>query len=194
MSKLKGFRALPVWVVAGLLGLNLILAAQPDADAGSLEGGTGACCVGGVFNCVDGISAKSCVFAFNGVYQGDGTTCGGTDCGACCLPDASCVEATAADVCTALGGRHEPGLECFEAACEVGACCFADATCQELRDSDCVQAGGIWMGPESICGDFNQNGFDDACESSTCPHDIDNDGEVGIVDFLDLLASWGACP
>ena len=27
-----------------------------------------------------------------------------------------------------------------------------------------------------------------------CPADIDQDGETGIIDFLDLLASWGPCP
>jgi hypothetical protein len=28
----------------------------------------------------------------------------------------------------------------------------------------------------------------------TCPADIDNDGTVGINDFLDVLAAWGSCP
>ena len=28
----------------------------------------------------------------------------------------------------------------------------------------------------------------------TCPADINNDGTVGILDFLNLLAAWGACP
>ena len=27
-----------------------------------------------------------------------------------------------------------------------------------------------------------------------CPGDIDNDGEVGITDFLKVLANWGPCP
>ncbi len=27
----------------------------------------------------------------------------------------------------------------------------------------------------------------------TCPADIDNNGDVGINDFLDLLAAWGPC-
>ncbi len=30
--------------------------------------------------------------------------------------------------------------------------------------------------------------------SSCCPWDTDNDGTVGIVDFLNLLANWGPCP
>jgi len=28
----------------------------------------------------------------------------------------------------------------------------------------------------------------------TCPADIDNDGNVGILDFLGVLAAWGPCP
>ena len=28
----------------------------------------------------------------------------------------------------------------------------------------------------------------------TCPSDINNDGNVGINDFLQLLADWGPCP
>jgi hypothetical protein len=30
--------------------------------------------------------------------------------------------------------------------------------------------------------------------SSPCPSDLDGDGEVGITDFLALLAAWGPCP
>ena len=29
---------------------------------------------------------------------------------------------------------------------------------------------------------------------SSCPEDLDGDGNVGISDFLDLLAAWGPCP
>ena len=27
----------------------------------------------------------------------------------------------------------------------------------------------------------------------TCPSDVNNDGTVGILDFLDLLGAWGDC-
>jgi hypothetical protein len=30
--------------------------------------------------------------------------------------------------------------------------------------------------------------------SSSCPADLDGDDEVGITDFLALLAAWGPCP
>jgi len=32
------------------------------------------------------------------------------------------------------------------------------------------------------------------CPIPVCPGDIDGDGNVGITDFLDLLAAWGPCP
>ena len=30
--------------------------------------------------------------------------------------------------------------------------------------------------------------------ASGCAPDLDGDGTVGVTDFLDLLAAWGACP
>ena len=40
--------------------------------------------------------------------------------------------------------------------------------------------------------DANGNGVPDDCDV-LCAADIDNDGMVGINDFLDLLAAWGPC-
>ncbi len=194
MSTSRSLIAPSLWILAGLLGLNLMVAVQPGAEAGSPEGPTGACCVPGANACIDGISADECLFAFGGLYQGDGTTCGGASCGACCMPDESCVDLTSPDVCTALGGSFEADIECPAASCEVAACCLADASCVVLRDADCAAAGGVWHGPDGICGDFDQNGTDDVCETPTCPHDVNGDGIIGIVDFLDLLGHWGPCP
>ena len=97
-------------------------------------------------------------------------------------------------VCAALGGAHEGDTACAAVSCDIAACCLAKASCVAVRETDCAAAGGIWKGPDGVCGDFDQNGTDDVCETSACPHDVDNDGTVGIVDFLDLLGSWGACP
>jgi hypothetical protein len=44
---------------------------------------------------------------------------------------------------------------------------------------------------EGQSDDANDNGIPDECE---CPADLDGDTNVGITDFLALLASWGACP
>ena len=41
--------------------------------------------------------------------------------------------------------------------------------------------------------DANANGVPDDCDV-LCQSDLDNDGMVGILDFLELLANWGPCP
>jgi len=41
--------------------------------------------------------------------------------------------------------------------------------------------------PAGVLGDFD-------LLMPCCPADLDGDGEVGITDFLDLLAAWGPCP
>jgi hypothetical protein len=40
MSTYRSLIALPLWILAGLLGLNLMVAVQPGAEAGSPEGPT----------------------------------------------------------------------------------------------------------------------------------------------------------
>ena len=37
-------------------------------------------------------------------------------------------------------------------------------------------------------------GFRPTMMPTTCPWDLDGDGDVGITDFLDLLARWGTDP
>jgi hypothetical protein len=41
------------------------------------------------------------------------------------------------------------------------------------------------------CNDFNGNLVPDDCE---VPGDLDGDGTVGVLDFLQLLGAWGPCP
>ncbi|MHC5007076.1 MAG: hypothetical protein ACYTGF_06930, partial [Planctomycetota bacterium] len=171
---------------------NLVVVMTRGAEAGGAAGVTGACCVPGAFACIENTTEIECIIALAGIYQGDDTTCGGEFCGACCFSDESCLDDVPPDGCTALGGAHEPQTHCVDAGCEVGACCLADSTCQELREADCTDAGGQWKGAESICGDFDQDGTDDACES--CRSDTNGDGVVNVQDFLNLLADWGDCP
>ena len=188
----RSVRLLPLWAAAGLLVANLVVVMTRGADAGGTAALGGACCVPGAFACVDVGSEIECIAGVGGIYQGEGTACSGIQCGACCLADESCIGDVSDDVCAAQGGAHEPATYCADAGCEVGACCLADSTCQELRESDCTEAGGQWKGAESICGDFDQDGIDDACES--CRSDTNGDGVVNVQDFLNLLADWGDCP
>jgi len=55
--------------------------------------------------------------------------------------------------------------------------------------------------PSAITGPYTNGGGNSLvyCAPSipipdTCPADVNNDGIVGINDFLDLLSAWGPCP
>ena len=67
-------------------------------------------------------------------------------------------------------------------------CCFDDESCQDITELLCTQTGGQPGQPGSSC-------LDGLCSPppSPCPADLDGDGNVGITDFLDLLANWGPC-
>ncbi len=65
------------------------------------------------------------------------------------------------------------------------ACCLPGGNCVELTPALCAEAGGS----PSIHG---TDCFLAACPQS-CYADVDSDGTVGILDFLDLLAAWGDC-
>ncbi len=60
---------------------------------------------------------------------------------------------------------------------------FNDCNCNDVADEDDVSGGGS--------PDVNGNGVPDECE---CLGDVDGDGQIGINDFLALLAAWGPNP
>ncbi|MCH2134097.1 MAG: hypothetical protein MK116_10145 [Phycisphaerales bacterium] len=73
-------------------------------------------------------------------------------------------------------------------SCELGdfgACCLA-GTCVITTADYCFAANGSFAGIGINCDDAN-------CPTS-CPGDIDGDGQVGIVDILVVIDRWGLCP
>ena len=108
----------------------------------------------------------------------------------CCFPhNGSCLLFTLVD-CIAFGGiPGPPGSDCtFE--CGPGACCVGDNCLVTFDEESCISQGGIYQGwdPAPDCAAIQ-------CEAAPpCPADLDNDGEIGIVDFLILLSLWGPCP
>ena len=58
-------------------------------------------------------------------------------------------------------------------------CTFCDNTPEHIN------------GQADLSGQIHMSTF---CPIAVCPGDIDGDGTVGIVDFLELLADWGTCP
>ena len=120
----------------------------------------GACCLPGGA-CTGPLTRDACE-AQGGVYQGDGTDCGGVSCplptGACCFSDDTCQDGLSRDNCEAGGGIYRGnGTACDGGQCPVlpgatGACCFSDDTCQgDVSPNDCEASGGIYMGDETAC-------------------------------------------
>ena len=73
--------------------------------------------------------------------------------GACCLwPQRGCLQDLTQEVCEeTLGGIYAgDGTVCFE-ACELGACCYTDGACEVLIETQCLDSGAQWQGPESGC-------------------------------------------
>ena len=97
------------------------------------------------------------------------------------------------------------GMANFEGSPTVTNCTFS-------MNSASVSGGGIYNGggsptvtdgsfcgnsPDHLAPDLNglsgQFQMTTFCPIPVCPGDINGDGEVGINDFLDLLAAWGPC-
>ncbi|MCG8405408.1 MAG: dockerin type I domain-containing protein [Phycisphaerales bacterium] len=144
---------------------------------------TGACCrvVNDVTNTCFEITRERCE-ADNGVYQGDGVSCGSSDIpcappsvGACCDPDAeltpvTCFEVTEASCFNFFGGLFlgdnttcDGGDACPQP--ETGACCVFSPLgtpfdCFDLTEAECAAQGGEYAGDGTSCAD---DGF--ACPS-----------------------------
>jgi predicted outer membrane repeat protein len=63
-----------------------------------------------------------------------------------------------------------------------------------ILDDDCPACAGNWLlrARRIASGDADQNGIPDECDQ--CPWDLDASGDVGVNDFLVLLAQWGDDP
>jgi hypothetical protein len=81
-------------------------------------------------------------------------------------------------------GGNEIGDACAPPQ-PVGACCLV-GSCAALIETDCLAAGGTYLGDGTDC--------DDAECAAPCPGDSNGDGSVDVADLLVVLAAWGACP
>ncbi len=122
-------------------------------------GDTGSCCTGA--GCVDDVTACECADFLGGVFNGLGTACANVVCtGACCLPDASCIQATQAD-CGEMNGIFQGGaVQCQDVTCTP---CSAEGepNCGNPQtNSGCNQTppayGSVSCG-ETICGTIQGN-------------------------------------
>lgn len=68
---------------------------------------------------------------------------------------------------------------------EFGACCY-NGGCVLTTNAFCFEAGGSYAGDGTLCTEVD-------CPT-TCPGDIDGDGQVGVIDILIVIDRWGFCP
>ena len=109
--------------------------------------------------------------------------------GVCCIAGA-CTDLTEQQ-CFFAGGQFSGyNNSCQEFVCTVpvivGACCV-NGNAITLEESDCSLVSGQFFGEGS-------NPDDVSCESgSSCPEDLDGNGEVGFPDLLEIISAWGPC-
>ncbi len=158
-------------------------------------GGCGACCLPDT-ECMGNVEQVICTVFFGGDYQGQGSTCKPPFLCPGCEGDPECddgdpcngIEACFDDGTPRNGGvcgPNPPDPDC-DGNGVLDSCDIAGGTpdCNGNGVPDeCDIAGGASQ-------DFNNDGVPDDCQ---CLSDIDNDGTVGITDFLKLLADWGTC-
>ena len=69
---------------------------------------------------------------------------------ACCDPDHTCTERTAAD-CTDVSGEFHPGIHCVddpELYTSFRACCAEDGSCTITTEAECA---GTYQGDDTVC-------------------------------------------
>ena len=127
----------------------------------------------------DGIcdTIDACIGTFDacGVCNGPGAL---FDCGCAGIPDGDCdCSGNQADALGICGGS-----------------CTSDENnngiCDNLDNPGCTYSESDNFNPAATYDDGSCT-FPDPCDENNCPYDINNDGNVGIVDLLDLLVYFG---
>ena len=114
----------------------------------------GACCVDG--DCLN-LDEATCQQA-DGVYAGNGTTCGEVDCDAsapCCFEaTGGCVDLDPVSCAFAGGVVGTTGDTCAQTTCfPIGACCLPDGACVDGVSPDaCSVEDGVFQGDGTTCG------------------------------------------
>ncbi len=174
--------------LAALIGTILCIPGRANPMGDPKGDPTGACCL------FDGsciIMTEALCQTNDGTYQGDNSTCEDAVCatlGACCIPFDICVVATIQECVGKLGGvLWAPEQDCVTFTCPpLGACCEMDGTCRVTAEFSCEISSGLYQGDGVLCQDTS-------C-AQPCAADLDDNGTVGILDLLALLAAWGTDP
>ncbi len=114
-----------------------------------------------------------------GCSTGIGACCGGTACWE--MDYTACLE----------GGGVFSGedticemVECLGS--EAGGCCLNDTCIMAAAEIACLDVGGEFHGALVECEDVE-------CYVG-CPEDINGNGSVDVLDIIELISAWGACP
>jgi hypothetical protein len=85
------------------------------------------------------------------------------------------------------GSWTDNGNNEFFEVCGIGACCTSNhLTCVEAPGIVCIQFGLEFLGEGTTC--------ENASCVTSCPGDMNGDGNVDVSDLMILIAYWGACP
>ena len=179
-----------------VIAAGLVLAGAAALLGGQEESVPMICCVTEQ-GCLFVDTANDCA-ALGGIVPQGGGWCNEPGCDivqACCHDDGTC-SIQSQVWCQGNWGKSTSDLsvpgDCGT-ACLVGACC-GDASCIVMTLGECEASGNIFRGEGVSCADFNGNGIPDTCEPiNNCRSDSNDDGIVGIIDLLTLLADWGPC-
>ena len=145
----------------------------------------GACCDPQTGTCVTDTTEILCEYYWGRTWLGAGTSCSDPNnpCpqpprGACCLPTGICEPNLTVDECDSYGGVYQGNdTLCEDVACpqpDVGACCLYTGGCVVLQEWLCLEEGGEFLGPDTLCwpnpcdsGDPNQvsSGWSDNFDS-----------------------------
>jgi len=86
---------------------------------------------------------------------------------------------------TEAGGYEANRIAAWNGCPLRGACCI-NGTAVQLYEDECAAAGGVFHGEEVPSEDVT-------C-GQPCPADLTGDQQVNVLDLLDMLEAWGACP
>jgi hypothetical protein len=141
--------------------------------------------------CVDGVCLPLC---------GNGVVNPGEDCTTCpedvpCPTGTECIDGVCEPLCG--NGTVDPGEDCAncpaDVVCPPGTECV-NGVCEELCGNGTVDPGEDCANcPADVVCPPGTECVGGACVA-TCPWDLDDSGDVGVTDFLELLAQWGTDP
>ena len=132
-----------------------------------------------------------------GFFAGSDVPCSDVDCntGACCFLKEycywECLQLSEADCSAEYASTwYGAGSRCEDINCPdpcYGACCV-DGGCTLTIEALCLAEEGTFH-PYSMCADIE-------CESGSqgCNGDVNNDDVVNVLDLLQVIQQWGACP